>query len=57
LAWSDRIYRCTRKLIKEKRRSLDPLLASRVMLMWNLVNFWFPWQFLRFLRFSIVIPS
>ena len=25
--------------------------------MWNLVNFWFPWQLLRFLRFSIVIPS
>ena len=31
--------------------------VSSIMLMWNLVNFWFPWQLLRFLRFSIVIPS
>jgi hypothetical protein len=25
--------------------------------MWNLVNFGYPWQLLRFLRFSIVIPT
>jgi hypothetical protein len=31
--------------------------VSSIMLMWNLVNFWFPWQLLRFLRFTIVIPS
>jgi hypothetical protein len=31
--------------------------VSSIMLMWNLVTFWFPWQLLRFLRFSIVIPS
>jgi hypothetical protein len=33
------------------------LQVSSIMLMWNLVNFWFPWQLLRFLKFSIVIPS
>jgi hypothetical protein len=31
--------------------------VSSIMLMWNLVNFWFSWQLLRFLRFSIVIPG
>ena len=35
-----------------------PIFAvSSIMLMWNLVKIWFPWQLLRFLRFSIVIPS
>jgi hypothetical protein len=27
--------------------------VSSIMLMWNLVKFWFPWQLLRFMRFSI----
>jgi hypothetical protein len=30
--------------------------VSSIMLMWNLVKFYLPWQLLRFLRFSIVIP-
>jgi hypothetical protein len=31
--------------------------VSSIMLMLNLVKFWFPWQLLQFLRFSIVISS